>query len=219
MKLKVYKVENNPQNENVIMLHGYGANGQDLVGLSQYPSLRKLDLNWYFLEAPLSPPELAMFGGRAWFSLTLSSFSPNMNKDALEKFYSLDNAEIKSSIEQANECIWDLNLQGTTYIGGFSQGAMMAANLFMNNSESYQGLIALSGAPLGFKNWNEMQSLKHAFVSHGEQDPVLPFKCGTDLSQELKNKKLEVTQKWFQGGHEIPTEILDELSKHLSKQL
>ena len=113
------------------MLHGYGANGKDLVGLSQVPELSKLDLNWYFLEAPLSPPELAMFGGRAWFSLTLSSFNPNMNADALEKFYAMETSEFKDSLQAIKDSIWDLDLKGKTYIGGFSQGAMMASNIFM----------------------------------------------------------------------------------------
>ncbi len=213
--LRVYKTETNPENDSVIMLHGYGANGRDLAGLAQFPELSKLKLNWYFLEAPLSPPELAMFGGRAWFSLTLSSFNPNMNPEALEKFYSMKSPEFKDSLQLIKDAIWDLELKGKTYVGGFSQGAMMAANCFMSDPKSYEGLITLSGAPLNFKNWKTTSGQK-AFVSHGEQDPVLPFKCGTDLSAKLKESGLSVQQNWFKGGHEIPPTVLTKLSQFLS---
>ncbi len=216
MSLNVYKIENNPQSANIVMLHGYGANGKDLVGLSQVPELSKLDLNWYFLEAPLSPPELAMFGGRAWFSLTLSSFNPNMNADALEKFYAMETSEFKDSLQAIKDSIWDLDLKGKTYIGGFSQGAMMASNIFMSDSNSYDGLIALSGAPLNYKKWPTIKDSKSVFISHGEQDPVLPFKCGTDLQTKIAEKGLNVKKTWFQGGHEIPMNVLKGLGDFLS---
>lgn len=213
--LNVYKVENNPNNPSIVMLHGYGANGRDLVGLSQVPKLSKLNLNWYFLEAPLDPPELAAFGGKAWFSLTLSSFNPNMNAGALEKFYSMESDEFKDSLQTLKDSIWNLELKNKVYIGGFSQGAMMAANVFMEDANSYEGLIALSGAPLNYKKWKTTRANKPVFISHGEQDPVLPFKCGTDLSEKLKDSDLSVEHIWFQGGHEIPMNVLNKLSKFL----
>lgn len=214
--LTVYKVENDPKNASIVMLHGYGANGRDLVGLTQAPELSRLNLNWYFLEAPLSPPELAMFGGKAWFSLTLSSFDPNMNPEAFEKFYSMETPEFKKSLQLIKDSIWNLELTGKTYIGGFSQGAMMAANCFMSDVSSFEGLITLSGAPLNYKKWKATDSSKPVFVSHGEQDPVLPFKCGSDLAGKFKDAGLNVQQSWFQGGHEIPPGILSKLGKFLS---
>lgn len=215
MSLKVYHIENNKLNPNVIMLHGYGANGRDLVGLCQTPELAALDFNWYFLEAPISPPDLAMFGGLAWFSLSLSSFNPHMNDEALNKFYAMTSTEFEDSLQKVKDSIWDLNLKSPTYIGGFSQGAMMAANAFMSDPESYAGLIALSGAPLNFANWRSTESAKKVFISHGEQDPVLPFKCGTDLNAHLQEKGLTATTSWFQGGHEIPEGVLKELGAFL----
>ena len=57
--LNVLKYESNPNNPSMIILHGYGANARDLAGLAEAPELAKLDYNWYFLDAPLVPPELA----------------------------------------------------------------------------------------------------------------------------------------------------------------
>lgn len=213
--LKTFKVENNPNNPSIVMLHGYGANGRDLAGLASYSALSNLEYNWYFLEAPLSPPELAAFGGRAWFSLTLSSFGPNMNAETLEKFYSMMPTEYKKSLEQIETTVWDLDLKGDVFMGGFSQGAMMAANCFFKSPEHYKGLITMSGAPLNFKNWKELSELKKVFISHGEQDPVLPFKCGKDLAQKLSDSKAVVEENWFQGGHDIPPSVLNNLAGFL----
>ena len=138
-----------------------------------------------------------------------------MNPAALEKFYDMETEEFKQSLQMVKDAVWDLDLKGPIYMGGFSQGAMMAASCFMSDSDSYEGLIAMSGAPLNFKKWKPVDSTKKIFVSHGEQDPVLPFKCGRDLSEKLSNAGLTVSQNWFQGGHEIPRNIISKLSQFL----
>jgi phospholipase/carboxylesterase len=233
--LKHYKVESNKDAKiNFVFLHGYGANGRDLVGLSQHPGLKSLEANWYFLEAPLSPPELAMFGGRSWFSITLSSLGPGAD---LKDFYDQEHKEIDSSFSQIKESLWDLNIDlKNTYIGGFSQGAMMASKVFFDTPSDFKGLISLSGAALHRKKWNispknistknntkenttdsdsknDSSTKQKVFLSHGKQDPVLPFSCATDLDDSVVgfNKK----SLWFNGGHEIPPQVLKELSSFI----
>jgi len=213
--LKCYKVESNDKDSvNFIFLHGYGANGRDLVGLSQQQELKSLNANWYFLEAPLSPPELAMFGGRAWFNLTLSSLGPNAD---MKDFYDQESSEIEESFNLLKSSIWDLNLDlKKTYIGGFSQGAMMASKLFFEAPSDYMGLISFSGAPLHRKTWNlkDVDPKQKVFISHGMQDPVLPFQCANDLSEEIVG--FDKKTHWFNGQHEIPHQVLKELSEFIS---
>lgn len=209
--LKCYTVEDGSKESlNFVFLHGYGANGKDLVGLSQQEDLKNLEANWYFLEAPLSPPELAMFGGRAWFNLTLSSLGPQAD---MKDFYDQENKELENSFEQLKGTLWDLNLNlKNTFIGGFSQGAMMASKLFFESPKDYKGLISFSGAPLHRKKWNlkDADSTQKIFLSHGMQDPVLPFQCAKDLEGEIVgfNKKTH----WFNGQHEIPYQVLKDLA-------
>jgi len=213
--LKTYLVENDGTKPTVIMLHGYGANGRDLAGLAGYPEISTLNYNWVFIEAPLSPPELAAFGGYAWFNLTLSSFGPNMSVKTLEDFYGMTTDEFKSSLEKIESTIWDLNLKTDVYLGGFSQGAMMASNVFFASPNQYKALIALSGAPLNYQNWQNLTEPKRIFISHGEQDPVLPIKCGKDLKEKTLSSKGLVEEHWFQGGHEIPPSVLNQLAQFL----
>ena len=127
--LKCYSVDGGSKDSlNFVLLHGYGANGKDLVGLSQQEELKSLNANWFFIEAPLSPPELSMFGGKAWFSLTLSSLGPQAK---MSDFYDQENKEIDESFELLQSTLWDLEINlKNTFIGGFSQGAMMASKLF-----------------------------------------------------------------------------------------
>lgn len=218
--LKVFSVEKSKELPSLILLHGYGANGRDLVGLAHYGVLANLECNWYFLEAPLSPPELAMFGGRAWFNIRASDFGLSMNQKNLERFCAMNtDSDYLASLEKIKSTIWNLNLRGPKIIGGFSQGAMMATNVFMQNQDGYEALVALSGAPFSCENWPQAQSLKHVFVSHGQQDAILPFFAGEALAQKLSEKKFEVEKQWFQGGHEIPPQILKKLASFISKQV
>lgn len=209
--LKCYSVLDGAKDSlNFVFLHGYGANGRDLVGLSGYPDLKELKANWYFLEAPLSPPELAILGGRAWFNITLSSLGPNAD---LGEFYDQEHKEIESSFEMIKSSLWDLNIDlKNTFIGGFSQGAMMASKVFFEDSKAFKGLISFSGAPLHRKKWNlkKRDPKQKVFLSHGMQDPVLKFKCAEDLDKCIEgfNKKT----LWFNGQHEIPHEVLTSLA-------
>lgn len=209
------KVENYSKDvTNVVLLHGYGANGRDLIGLSQFPELKKLEANWYFLEAPLSPPELGLFGGLAWFNLTLSSFGPSLSASDLEKFYATENTELDKSLSLIKNTLWDLNLElANTYIGGFSQGAMMATRAFFDEPESFKGLISMSGAPLQHSKWKTPKGSPKIFMSHGQQDPVLPFVCAENLYEKVKSYNPKTV--WFNGVHEIPPQVLVELSKWL----
>ena len=213
--LKCFSVEDGTKESiNFIFLHGYGANGRDLVGISQHENLKSKNANWYFLEAPLAPPELAMFGGYAWFNITLSSLGPQAK---MSDFYDQTNNEIEDSFQKLKNSIWDLNLNlRNTFIGGFSQGAMMASKLFFESPNDYKGLVSFSGAPLHRKKWNlsEANKTKKVFLSHGMQDPVLPFQCAKDLDEEIKgfNKKTH----WFNGQHEIPYQVLTDLGDFIS---
>ena len=213
--LKHYSVEDGSKDSlNFVLLHGYGANGKDLVSLSQYEDLKNLNANWYFLEAPLPLLELSVFGGRAWFNLTLSSLGPQAD---MKDFYDQENEEVENSFEQIKNTLWSLNLNlKNTFVGGFSQGAMMALKLFFESPKNYKGLVSFSGVPLHRKKWNlnDVDPTQKVFLSHGMKDLVLPFQCAQDLDKEIKgfNKKTH----WFNGQHEIPYQVLKDLADFIS---
>ncbi len=221
--LKVFKVESeNNSAGSITLLHGYGANGKDLIGIATFPEFKDLNFDWYFLEAPLSPPELAAFGGRAWFNLSMQNFMNNMSSNNFEDFYKLESNEFTQSFESIKQSLWNLELESDKkhFIGGFSQGAMMAAHIFFENMPAWSGAVLMSGAPFQHMNWNKNSSpSKPIFQSHGYNDPVLPVKCGEDLTKYLKANNSDVTSSWFNGGHEIPLKALMDMKAFLQKLL
>src|SRR5260221_11214931 len=109
----------------VILMHGFGAPGTDLVPLWRELSVPH-DVRFVFPEAPL---ELD-FGGRAWWPIDMARLQERFEKGA-ERLI----AEVPAGIAEARCAVLallealerELSLvPETTVIGGFSQGAMLA---------------------------------------------------------------------------------------------
>ncbi len=90
-------------------------------------------------------------------------------------------------------------------LGGFSDGASYAISLALMNGDLFKGVLACSpgyvidGPSVG----------KPAFLmSHGKQDPILPFKNAQRIAGELNIRGYGVNLMAFEGGHEIPPDII-----------
>jgi predicted esterase len=97
---------------------------------------------------------------------------------------------------------------GRIAIGGFSDGATYALSLGLSNGDLYRSVVALSpggitgGAPLG---------RPRVFVSHGEQDSILPISSTSDrIVPALRAAGYPVVYRRFQGGHEVPEAVAKE---------
>jgi predicted esterase len=89
--------------------------------------------------------------------------------------------------------------------GGFSDGATYALSLGLINGDLFKHILAFSP---GFIVSGEERDRPKIFISHGVEDPILPFeRCGKRLAAELKGRGYDVTFKEFHGGHEIPPDI------------
>ena len=55
-------------------------------------------------------------------------------------------------------------------------------------------------------------------LSHGRQDPVVPFASGTRAKELLDEHGYPVTWRPFDGGHEIPPPVLAEVERFLFPQ-
>jgi predicted esterase len=92
--------------------------------------------------------------------------------------------------------------------GGFSDGASYALSLGLINGDLFKHILAFSP---GFIVSGEERDRPKIFISHGMEDPILPFdRCGKRLAAELKGRGYDVTFKDFHGGHEIPPDIARE---------
>jgi phospholipase/carboxylesterase len=204
----------------VVLLHGFGAPGTDLVGL-----WRQLDVpravRFAFPEAPLSlRDELgtpAYGEGRAWWRIDIEALqaaatgAPHADrseelppglastKAQLERFLDGLTASLAAPADQV-------------LIGGFSQGAMLATEIAFTTARPLAGLAILSGTPINGEAWRrglaERTSLP-VLQSNGRSDPLLPFGAAETWRDAMRDAGLDVRWIEFNGGHGISDSVVD----------
>ena len=92
-------------------------------------------------------------------------------------------------------------------IAGFSDGASYALSLGLANGDLVRDVLAFSP---GFAAPARREGTPRLFISHGRQDPVLPFeRCGDRLAAALAQAGYDVAYHPFSGGHVVPTAIVE----------
>ena len=90
--------------------------------------------------------------------------------------------------------------------GGFSDGATYALSLGLINGDLFQRIVAFSP---GFVVEGRPSGRPQIFVSHGTNDQILPIdRCSRRIVPSLKQRGYDVTFREFEGGHEMPAEIV-----------
>jgi phospholipase/carboxylesterase len=212
----------------VVLCHGFGAPGDDLVPLAQelaqwVPALGQR-CRFAFLQAPLTLADLGMPQGRAWWYLEVEVLAGRRNweefvqavPDGLPRARRLLHAAVDEFV-QLTGVPW-----GKTVLGGFSQGAMLTTDLCLRLEERPAGLCILSGTLLSARAWRE-RALGRAglpcFMSHGTADPLLPFEVAERLRELLLEASWPVEFVSFPGGHGLSGEVLQRLAAWLAARL
>lgn len=205
----------------VILLHGFGAPGADLVPLAEVMNV-PAGTRWLFPEGPLS---LSMgFGdSRAWWMIDMARIQADR---AAGRIRDLSN-EVPKGLALAREKLV-LFLKEVeqkfgadprkTVLGGFSQGAMLSCDAVLHTDRPYAGLVQLSGNLLAQPVWGPLMPKRKGlpvFQSHGMQDEILPYVGGERLREALSKSGLPVEWHSFRGGHEIPEPVLRALNTFL----
>ena len=156
-------------NKLVFFLHGYGADGKDLIDLANPFSMALPNATFISPDAPF--PCAMSPQGRQWFPIE------EIPMGAIEASNNL-----LSLIEKEAQTI-GLNFKDVILIG-FSQGAMMSMQCLLLSKFQLSGIIGYSGAlreqNIEAAKYNVIDG-KHKFSStsvllvHGEQDEVVPF--------------------------------------------
>ena len=203
----------------VILLHGFGAPGDDLVDLGRY---LEVPARFVFPEAPL---ELAgMYGdSRAWWMLDLARLEAELRTGRPHD----RSAELPEGLPAAREQVSRLVDQVVArfatkdehiVLGGFSQGAMLSLDVALHRTARLAGLVLMSGTLITESEWApRMAQLAGTpvFQSHGRTDALLPFAVAETLRDKMKTAGALVEWHQFVGGHEIPPGVLAELSTFL----
>jgi len=158
--------------------------------------------------------------GRAWWPLDLASA---MRDGALGADLS---AEKPAGIEHAAQAVRALlarqgNRAAQPFIlGGFSQGAMVAAQVAFGSDEPLRALVLLSGTLVDEASWKANFARRkglHVFMAHGRTDPTLSFEIAERMHSEMTAAGLEVTWFPFDGEHETPAEVIVALNAFLAR--
>lgn len=198
----------------VVLLHGYGAPGEDLVPLQRVLDVPR-DVRFAFPAAPLEPSELAAYGGRAWWNIDVLALQQAARDFSREVPDGL--AEARASvIELLDGLSRELQVPGERLIlGGFSQGAMLACDLALRTDRPLAGLVLLSGTLLCRDQWQPLMAARSALPilqTHGLSDPLLPYAAARELRELWRAAGASVEWVEFPGGHELPDSVLDALA-------
>ena len=211
----------------VVLCHGFGAPGTDLVGLAE-PLLR-IDATigervaFVFTEAQLSLEDQGLDEGRAWWWIDLDRLLRNSSPATLEQFRTtcppgLDKARLM--LTQVVERIgleWRLPPERIV-LGGFSQGSMLATDVALRLPTAPALLCILSGATICEPEWKSLAAERgpmRVLQSHGRFDDVLLFSEGERLRDLLQSGGAEVEFLELPGYHEIGTPVLLRLAQRL----
>lgn len=218
-KIHCQEINNNDEAPWILFFHGYGADCNDLFSLGELIPTKKT-YNWLFpngfLEVPIGPG----WTGRAWWPVDMNEIQEAASRGEHRDFSNLTPPGMPKAYDVAMEMIRQLKVPWNKIIlGGFSQGAMLATELYLRAPETPAGLVIMSGTLLHQENWKPLISQRAGqkfFQSHGTQDPVLGFKQAQKLETLLTQNGMKGSLLAFRGGHEIPGPVLTKISEYIN---
>ena len=216
--LKVVRVSQMSEEERggsaVVVLHGWGAPGDDLVPLAE--ELLRPGVRLFVPAAPL--PEMG--GGRAWWHLDPNARPPHASSDQLVSGFQPTPAVLaaRAAVQALIATVVDRYAPTTVALVGFSQGAMLSIDVALAGAPGVDRVVAMSGVLL----MDSVAALTaphpsrpRFLLSHGRRDPVVPFSNGGRAKDLLEKHGFSVSWQPFDGGHEIPPPVLGAVDRFL----
>jgi phospholipase/carboxylesterase len=179
----------------VVLLHGYGADGNDLIGLAPLLGQLMPDVVFYAPNAPY-PCEGNPFGYQ-WFGISrldpaialagVRSAAPFVDNflDGKLKEHGLDETK--------------------TVLVGFSQGTMLALHVGLRRKKRLAGIVGFSGMLAGPELLQAEAATKPpVLLVHGDADEMLPHTLTQRAAQALSAAGVETRLHIAEGiGHTI----------------
>lgn len=182
----------------VMFLHGYGADGADLLGLAEPLAPHLPDTTFVAPNAPeicgTNP------GGFQWFPIPWIDGSSEEEADRSMAQSVLDlNAYIDAVLE--DEAIEPHQL----LLFGFSQGTMMSLHVAPRRADPVAGVVGFSGRLLRPEDLaDEVVSRPPVMLIHGDQDDLVPVQSMAEAGNVLMEAEFEVYAHVMEGtGHGI----------------
>ena len=172
----------------LIMIHGRGADAQDILSLAAY-----LNTKDYALLAPQAT-------NHTWYPY--SFIAPTQQNEPW----------LSSALAILHQVLEEVAIAGitaeNTYFLGFSQGACLALEFATQNAQRFGGVVAFSGGLIGqqldvdsYKNDFQQTPI---FLGCSDIDPHIPLARVQESNEVLKNRNAAVTMKIYpKMGHTV----------------
>ncbi|WP_440931691.1 alpha/beta hydrolase [Candidatus Pelagibacter sp.] len=210
LKSKIIKPEKEIKNA-VILLHGYGGDGNDISMLS---------LNWkrhlpntIFIcpngheTCEINP------SGYQWFDLTKDD--PNYILKETKKAEEI----LKKFINEIKE---EYNLTNSNIcLSGFSQGCMMSLNVGLTSEDKFSSIVGFSGKIIDQNDLKKrVKNLTDVFLIHGELDDIVSPTFLLEAKDFLIREKINVESHLVKNcGHHIPIEASSLALNYILKKI
>ncbi|MFD1254705.1 Carboxylesterase 2 [Devosia equisanguinis] len=193
----------------VVLLHGYGSDGNDLIGLAPH---------WHgilpgaLFVSPNAPTALGM-GGFQWFAIDWTG----------DRLASRQTGVISAQPVLVGflEDLWAQTgiAPERTLLAGFSQGAMMALHVGLSLPQELMGIVAFSGALVPPEGFGAPGSAKPAIcLVHGDMDEVVDPNLSADAKRLLAENGYDVRFHISHGvGHGIAPDGLAFASEFIAE--
>lgn len=157
--------EGGPPTHLVVMVHGYGADGRDLIGLANHwrPFLPRVAF-----VAPNGPQPVAGGAGFQWFPI--SRIDPHEMRQGVEAATPMLEAFVDAELARLN-----LPLERLALVG-FSQGTMLALHVGLRRKLRPAAIVGFSGLLAGPPppSADDGADIPPILLTHGGSDSVIP---------------------------------------------
>jgi phospholipase/carboxylesterase len=199
----------------ILAIHGFGASAHDLLGLAPY--LRGGEALMLCPQGPVGvgmPDRPGVVVGWAWFPLTGGGA---LDPDEFERASRALSTFVDEALER-----YPVDRRKVLLLG-FSQGGVMAYDLFLRRPERFAGLAALSSwlPPALVERVPPSEALQGApvLVVHGAKDPMIPVERAQESRDALLGTGVSLTYREFEMGHEISTDALRTLVEWIEQKV
>lgn len=203
-------LEHRSATASVVLLHGYGADEHDLMGLAGYFGP---NIDVFSIRGDRQTP----FGGASWFDI-------DMLADGSLKF---NTEQARESTEGVIELLDEMQERKVlsrhqVILGGFSQGATISNLVTIQNPGFVKGLLIMSGRlPEDISTMVEDTSVFSdlpIFAGHGTLDNVIPIQYGREIVS-FWNPLASLEHHEYHMGHEISQAELTHIQAWLTRIL
>ena len=207
----IYPENGNDIKNAIILLHGYGGDGNDISALSL--NWKRFLPNTIFLCPNGHEPCSINPVGFQWFDLSNDDsqyiLEESIKAEKKLKLY-INEIKKKYSLENSNICL-----------SGFSQGCMMCINVGLTSDTDFNCVVGFSGKIINKENLsNKITSRTKMFLTHGDMDTVVSSIHLLEAKDFLLRNNVEVEIKMINNSdHHIPIEASSSALNYIKKNL